>query len=88
MTHQGLKMPFPTMGARMELLVLLLVAVLLPHRGGNGTLIASSEVQMCGRTSGASEPMFDGGHKCKKKFFVTVTVRSGQVLKFVFGLLS
>lgn len=63
----------------MRLVVLLLIAALLPYRGGNGTLISSSEVQMCGRTSGASEPIFKGGNKCKKKFFVTVTVRSGQV---------
>ena len=73
-----LVLPHPV-GAGLGMVVLLVFAVLLSRRGGNCSLIASSQVQMCMRSSIASEPMFAGGKKCKKKFFVTLTVRSGQV---------
>ena len=45
----------------------------------SGSLIASSEVQMCARSSASYEPMFGTGKPCSKKFVVSLAVRNGQV---------
>ena len=45
----------------------------------NGSLIASSEVQMCSRDSSNIEPIHATGERCSKKFVVSLAVRNGQV---------
>ena len=45
----------------------------------SGSLIASSEVQMCARSSASFEPMLGTGKPCTKKFVVSLAVRNGQV---------
>ena len=55
------------------------VFLLLHLYCSSGSLIASSEVQMCARSSAALEPMFTTGKPCSKKFVVSLAVRSGQV---------
>ena len=42
------------------------------------SLISSSEVQFCRRSSRSFEPFFDSGDACEKKFLVTLAVRNGQ----------
>lgn len=47
---------------------------------GNGSLIASSEVQMCSRDSPPqAEPILSSGEHCRKKFVVSLAVRNGKV---------
>jgi len=55
------------------------VFLLLHLYCSSGSLIASSEVQMCARSSATLEPMFGTGKHCSKKFVVSLAVRSGQV---------
>ena len=45
----------------------------------NGSLIASSEVQMCSRDSPQAEPIHASGEHCSKKFVVSLAVRNGKV---------
>lgn len=45
----------------------------------NGSLIASSEVQMCSRDSPQTEPILASGEHCSKKFVVSLAVRNGKV---------
>lgn len=45
----------------------------------SASLIASSEIQMCQRTSAAFEPIFGTGEACKKKFVVSMAVKNGHV---------
>ena len=56
-----------------------LVILLLQCSLASASLIASSEIQMCQRTSAAFEPMFGTGEACRKKFVVSMAVKSGQV---------
>ena len=56
-----------------------LVIILLQCNLSSASLIASSEIQMCQRTSAAFEPMFGTGEACKKKFVVSMAFKSGQV---------
>ena len=51
--------------------------VILPTRI-HTSLISSSEVQLCRRTSKSFEPFFETGDACRKKFLVTLAVRNGQ----------
>jgi hypothetical protein len=50
---------------------------------GNGSLIASSEVQMCSRDSPGTEPILGSGEHCRKKFVVSLAVRNGKVSQLV-----
>ena len=45
----------------------------------SGSLIASSEVQMCSRSSPQTEPIHASGEHCSKKFVVSLAVRNGKV---------
>ena len=45
----------------------------------SGSLIASSEVQMCSRDSANVEPIHASGERCSKKFVVSLAVRNGKV---------
>ena len=45
----------------------------------SGSLIASSEVQMCSRSSPRTEPIYASGEHCSKKFVVSLAVRNGKV---------
>lgn len=47
----------------------------------SGSLIASSEVQMCSRNSREVEPIHASGEHCSKKFVISLAVRNGQVSK-------
>ena len=49
----------------------------------NGTLIASSSVRLCKRTSAGDEPLRSDGSPCKKKFVVVLAVGSGKVCKMI-----
>ena len=51
---------------------------------GNGSLIASSEVQMCSRDSPQIEPILSSGEHCRKKFVVSLAVRNGKVSQSIF----
>ncbi len=46
---------------------------------GEATLIASSEVNLCGRDKLGIEPRQLDGKKCSKKFVVALTVENGKV---------
>ena len=50
---------------------------------GNGSLIASSEVQMCSRDSPQTEPILASGEHCSKKFVVSLAVRNGKVSRLI-----
>ena len=58
--------------------LLCLIVCYLNHVA-NGSLIASSEVQMCSRDSPNVEPIHASGEHCSKKFVVSLAVRNGQV---------
>lgn len=59
-------------------LVSVICAVLILHEVG-ASLIASSEVKYCTRTSLSSEPKYKDGEACEKKFVVTLAIRNGKV---------
>ena len=64
---------------------LYIVATLLFYwiTASNGSLIASSEVQMCSRDSSQTEPILSSGKHCRKKFVVSLAVRNGKVSQLV-----
>ena len=64
---------------------LYIVATLLFYwiTASNGSLIASSEVQMCSRDSPQTEPILSSGEHCRKKFVVSLAVRNGKVSQLV-----
>ena len=49
----------------------------------SGSLIASSEVQMCSRDSPQAEPIHASGEHCSKKFVVSLAVRNGKVSQLI-----
>ena len=49
----------------------------------NGTLIASSSVRLCKRTSTSGEPLRSDGSPCKKKFVVALAVDTGKVCRII-----
>ncbi len=51
--------------------------------GSLASLIASSEIQACSRTTANSEPMSAEGESCSQKFVVSLAVQSGQVCKLM-----
>lgn len=55
-----------------------LCAIIIFHEAG-ASLISSSEIKYCTRTSSKFEPMLTNGQHCEKKFLVTLAVRNGQV---------
>lgn len=59
-------------------LVSVLCAVLILHEVG-ASLIASSEIKHCTRTSKDFEPKVNGKAACEKKFVVTLAVRNSKV---------
>lgn len=63
----------------LELHWILLIILLACMQRCSASLISSSEIQSCSRTSIHSEPMFPGGESCSKKFVVSLAVQSGQV---------
>jgi len=58
---------------RLVLLILLVASVCVV----DGSLIASSKVQICKKLT--SEPLTRSGDNCDKKFVVALSVRNGQV---------
>ena len=44
-----------------------------------GSLISSSEVQLCQRNSDSFDPLYSTGEACSKKFIVALAIRNGQV---------
>ena len=59
--------------------VILCLAVFSCISPVRGSLIASSEVQMCSRSSPQTEPIHASGEHCSKKFVVSLAVRNGKV---------
>ena len=65
------------LGCRMMLVGILLWLSALS--GAHGSIISSSEIQMCSRTSKNVEPLHPMGEACSKKFVVSLALQSGQV---------
>lgn len=57
----------------------LLLTIIYNCYSVTGSLISSSEVQICQRTTASFDPVLDTGESCSKKFLVALAVRSGQV---------
>ena len=62
---------------RSKLILLLLFLLVVSCIVVQGSLIASSKVQICRRST--SEPLSRAGDYCDKKFVVALSVRNGQV---------
>lgn len=61
------------------LLLLLLLLGIVSFDVVQSSLLASSKVQICKKST--SEPLSRAGDYCDKKFVVALSVRNGQVLK-------
>lgn len=61
------------------MLVMILTLCLALFNSADGSLISSSEIQMCSRTSKNAEPLHPLGRACNKKFVISLAVQNGKV---------
>ena len=51
---------------------------------GESSLISSSEIQYCRRSTQSFDPVLDTGDACDKKFIVSLAIRNGKVKAILF----
>ena len=61
-------------------LVLLVYSGILDLRQAESSLISQSVVQDCQEVGDPLEPQASNGQPCSKKFVISMTLRSGQVM--------
>ena len=65
-----------------------LVCALIYARLSEASLISSSEIQMCAKTSSENDPVLSSSPgNCKKKMVVAMTLQNGQVRHYVIAIL-